>query len=75
MGNALVGIEEWVVVSVFGAVVKGEPGLGLFDKGAIMLFNIPLDPGTPLPLPIALEAGARGRPRPFPDSETGVRER
>ena len=36
MGNALV-IEEWVVVSVFGAVVKGEPGLGLFDKGASLI--------------------------------------
>ena len=37
MGNALVGIEEWAVVSVFGAVVKGEPGLGLFDKGASLI--------------------------------------
>ena len=37
VGNELVGIQEWVVVSVFGAVVKGEPGLGLFDKGASLI--------------------------------------
>ena len=46
MGNALVGIEEWAVVSVFGAVVKGEPGvgesgefelMGLFDEGASVI--------------------------------------
>ena len=41
MGNALVGIEEWVVVSVFGVVVKGEPGVGepvgIFDKRASLI--------------------------------------
>jgi len=41
VGNALVGIEEWVVVSVFGVVVKGEPGVGepvgLFDEGASLI--------------------------------------
>ena len=42
MGNALVvGIEEWVVVLVFGVTVKGEPGVGepvgVFDEGASII--------------------------------------
>jgi len=46
LATVLVGIDEGVVIAVFGAVVKGEPGvresggftsLGLFDKGASLI--------------------------------------